>query len=248
MTRLMAWNILHGGGPRRVPEITLAIIEHSPDVLLLSEFRGERGGPILGVLADHGWSHQLRASAGTARNGLLLAARHPLVPEPAAPPRALRGRWIAARCPEVGLRIVGVHVPDAEGTARAQAMARVVADARAHRDEAMVLMGDFNAGRAGIDGPAGAIGGGVWLGMLAAAGFADAWRLSNPDAREGTWRSHAGASFRIDHVYVSARVRGRVERARHLDRLRAAGVSDHAPVLVELGASVDDGDFPAVLG
>jgi hypothetical protein len=56
--RILAWNILHGGSGRRLPEIVLALLGHRPDVVVLSEFRARLGGQIRGILADHGLSHQ----------------------------------------------------------------------------------------------------------------------------------------------------------------------------------------------
>lgn len=256
----MAWNILHGGGPRRVPEIALAIVEQQPDIVLLSEFRAGRGGALRAVLADHGLTQQLttadvagssvarpasvRGAGGEAvaserssvpRNGLLLASRWPLAPmhEP-VPPRALASRWVVARCAAAGLVIAGVHVPDAEGTARNEALAFVAGAARLLREESVVLAGDFNAGRAGIDGPEGWSQASPWIGAIAAAGFEDAWRLANPGGREGTWRSRTGTALRLDHAYVSASARGRVRSARHAQELLRPGISDHAAVLVTL--------------
>ncbi len=229
----MAWNILHGGGPRRVPEIVLTILEAAPDVVLLSEFRPMRGGAIRGALADHGLCHQMSTDPPAGRNGLLLASRWAIEATPEAAPRALRHRWICGRVSERAIRVAGVHVPEA-GTAQAEGLRHVAQAARRWRDEAVVLLGDFNAGRPGLDTPASSDPGAFWLGLLATAGYEDAWRIANPAAREGTWRSHTGASFRLDHVYVSAGLRGRVAEARHLDGARATGVSDHAPVVVDL--------------
>lgn len=60
--RILTWNILHGGGPRRTPEIALDILEQRPDVVILCEFRPGRGGQLRAVLADHGLTHQACAS------------------------------------------------------------------------------------------------------------------------------------------------------------------------------------------
>ena len=75
MVRLFVWNILHGGGSRRIPHIALAILDARPDVVALSEYRRSMGGQLAGVLADHGLKHQLCTDPPGRKNGVLLASR-----------------------------------------------------------------------------------------------------------------------------------------------------------------------------
>jgi hypothetical protein len=42
--RLLTWNLRHGGGARRMPWITLSLLEHKADVVVLTEFRRHVGG------------------------------------------------------------------------------------------------------------------------------------------------------------------------------------------------------------
>ncbi|MEO1512500.1 MAG: hypothetical protein AAFU70_10525, partial [Planctomycetota bacterium] len=71
----MFWNILHGGGPERLPLIALELLEQDADVIGLCEFRACRGGSLRGVLYDHGYADQVALSGPEGGNGLLLASR-----------------------------------------------------------------------------------------------------------------------------------------------------------------------------
>jgi exodeoxyribonuclease III len=75
-----------------------------------------------------------------------------------------------------------------------------------------------------------------WLDQLVAMGWRDAYRACNPTGQDYSWWSQRGAAYakdvgwRIDHVWASPGVtlkRAWIERD--------ARLSDHAPVLVEIG-------------
>ena len=74
VVRFLTWNLLHGGSARRMPEITLHLLDHGPDVAVLTEFRSSIGGQVAGVLADAGLVHQHRSPSAPDRNGILIAA------------------------------------------------------------------------------------------------------------------------------------------------------------------------------
>src|ERR1043166_5834879 len=107
--RILTWNILHGGGPARLPEIILSLVRHKPDLLVLTEFRAPRGSQIRAVLADHGLSPQLAPPDDRNNsNATLTAARHALEPDlHDQPPPNSRGRWLAARMPAHDLHVLG---------------------------------------------------------------------------------------------------------------------------------------------
>ncbi len=264
MVTFLTWNIQHGGGARRTPAIALALVESGADVVVLTEFRAGRGGQIRGALADHGLKHQAVTPGGPSENGVLIASRAPLAPGRPATEAASAGaqcavarRWLEVRIPElipgVDLRLAGLHVPPAgPGPERAMVWRQVVAGAAAGREEAYALLGDFNTGRAGVDGRA--FQHTAQLGRLATMGYVDAWRTLWPGGREVTWRGAAGArrsggSGRIDHCFLSGALAGRLEGA-WIDgsRLRpgdsaadsggdgapAGRLSDHAPLVIRV--------------
>jgi exodeoxyribonuclease-3 len=245
MPTFLAWNLRHGGGGRGMPHIVLALLEHAPDVILLSEFRRSTGGQIAGVLADHGWRHQHAAEAPQGCNGLLIASRHPL--RPVAPdaasilgsrslvPPAVSRRYAEAEIPALGLAVASVHIPcDGKGLGRDAVFQVLLHTARRRRSEPFVLLGDFNAGRHHLDEDGATFTCTRCLGQLAALGYVDAFRTLHPAAREYTWYSHEGAGFRIDHAFVSAPLAPRIRACTYSHRERDRNISDHSALLLGL--------------
>lgn len=262
--RLLTWNIQHGGGARRTPWIALALVEARADIIVLTEFRSVRGGQIRGALADHGLSHQMLSAAADGANAVLVASRWPLQACSAAGP-GRQGRVIEAYAPEIDLRVIGAHIPPpVHGGAGAGAGERQVAwravlhAARAGRSGHVALLGDFNCGRAGLDGTS--FRHTALLGQLATMGYVDAWRRLHPSSRAMTWHGPRGASGRIDLCFLSAALAEGLRACwigecqmevgaekpveGHFDG--AARLSDHAPVVVELSPDVLKTGAPAV--
>ena len=241
--RLLTWNILHGGGPARLPEIILALVHHRADVVVLTEFRIARGSQVRGVLADHGLIHQLASHAPDGEgNGVLIASRIRLAACAQTGPAESAGRWLEAGLPEVGVHLVGVHVPDdTRRAAKAAFWQHLLTLARLRRGEKCIILGDFNTGRKNLDGPvsgrfgaAQTTGCEVLLGSLLSLGFVDAWRRLNPEGREYSWVSPAGEGRRIDAAYLSPNLAGVLQTASYSHFERQRRLSDHAPLLLDL--------------
>jgi exonuclease III len=97
-----------------------------------------------------------------------------------------------------------------------------------------VLIGDFNTGKHRVDELGATFVLSECLDALERRGWVDAWRLRNGDTRASSWFSSAGNGFRIDHAFVTrVLVTGLVD-ARYSDAERAAGLSDHAALVVDL--------------
>lgn len=234
--RLLTWNILHGGGPRRVPEIVLTLLEHDADVIALSEYRASMGGQIRAILAQHGWAHQLCTDPPPRTNGLLLASRFPIERIQTSPPPSPQ-RFLAAQTG--GLDVVVVHIPEERHSTRKPAAWRhLLGQARALRDRDTVVIGDYNTGRHRLDEAGSTFTCTALLGKLATMGYVDAWRSLNPVAQEFTWFSHEGGGFRIDHAYLSPSLAGRLLGARYSHVERKARLSDHSVLTVELSGDV----------
>lgn len=242
--RILAWNILHGGGARRAPEIALAILAHQPDVVVLTEFRRSVGGQIAGVLGDHGLSSQFHTAPEGAANGLLIAANELLLPTAEVSPFAddprLNRRWLDLRAARSNMRITGVHIPDAargdhKATARKSLYwRRLLETTNAPETERRVIVGDFNTGRSRLDEDGDTFTCTPLLGELTTRGYADAYRLLHARGADRSWQSCTGAGFRLDHAYVSPPLTDHVRAVSYSQRERESGLSDHAPMLIEL--------------
>lgn len=258
--RVVAWNLRHGGGSRRMALISLALLEHAPDLVVLSEFRRTTGGQIAGVLADKGLGHQATTDPPKGRNGLLVASRWPLAgrstrslsrgPTPstggllaedveAAP---LAQRWLDLQIAEINVELIAVHAPHDDpfdggrvSTARAAFFQALVAAARERSDRRALLVGDFNAGRHRTDEEGATFSLTGALGAIASLGYVDAWRHLNPDGREYTWFSHTGSGFRIDHAFLSRALAPRLSGCRYSHAERESGLSDHSVLVLDLG-------------
>jgi exodeoxyribonuclease III len=244
MPKFLAWNLRHGGGSRAMPAIVLALLEHAPDVLLLAEFRLTTGGQIAGVLADHGWRHQHSTNPPRGTNGLLIASRWPLrVVDHSAlsgarstvlTPVACARRFAEVEIPDLWLALAGVHIPcDGKGLGRESVFATLLDAARRRRDEAFLLLGDFNAGRHHLDEAGATFTCTRCLGRLAALGYSDAYRRLHPAGREFSWYTPQGAGFRIDHAFVSRALLPRLRACWYSHHERARNLSDHSALLLD---------------
>ncbi len=235
---ILAWNILHGGGARRMPEITLALLDHGPDIVVLTEFRSTTGGQIAGVLADVGLAFQATTELAAGSNGILIASRWPLNRVCGAQEIHAR-RWLACCIPELHLLIGGVHVPDAStGNARLEYWRDLVCVAKdwitAPQCADVLLIGDLNSGRHGLDERGRTFTQTSRLGELATLGYRDVYRELHPESREFSWFSRSGNGFRIDAAWASPGLARRVRSVEYSQMERESGVSDHAPLKIRM--------------
>jgi exonuclease III len=238
--RLVAWNILHGGGTKRTPEIVLRLCELSPDLVVLTEFRRAMGGQIAGVLFDRGLVNQAWTDPPSGRNGVFVASRTRIEPGEIGPGPGFEHRWLDVRLPEIDTTLTAIHAPDTHRSDadRIQRQAvywqHLVRLGEARRASRHVVIGDLNTGRHRLDEDGETFTGTWFLGRFWTLGYRDAYRLREPSARAETWRSHTGSGFRIDAAWVSEGLRDAVKTVSHDDSARRRKVSDHAPLVVEL--------------
>jgi exodeoxyribonuclease III len=226
----MTWNILHGGGSKRLPAIILELVEQAADVVVVTEYRTTTGGQLRGIMADHGWPHQICSDPPPRSNGVLIASRSPLMA-----PQSQSRLHIETESPDLGLCVLGLHIPCKGGsTARNSLWKETLAIARRRAHEPCVLIGDFNTGRHFQDEEGATFRQTANLGHLTALGYVDAWRSRFPDRKEASWVSHEGQGFRLDHAFVSASLAHRVTDARYEQRTRKEGLSDHASLSITL--------------
>ncbi len=225
--RILAWNILHGGGPKRIPEIALSLLSHAPDIVVLSEFRHARGGQLRAMLADAGLEHHLSSTntssnttdpAAHARGNTILVASHlPIEPIHDGPaldaPRFLHARLNVTLTPSTPLTpplppplpldLIAVHIPDqVEDGRKARFWRHLVNQAPTWSASPSVLLGDLNTARRGIDtlrNDFGVSSCADLMGAFATAGFQDAWLAANPGQREPTWSLPPALEALIPH-------------------------------------------------
>ncbi|MGH7243024.1 MAG: endonuclease/exonuclease/phosphatase family protein [Phycisphaerales bacterium] len=248
MLRILHWNILHGGGSKRMPEILLALLDSKPDLILLSEYRTTIGGQIRGILADHGLEYQQTSLPAQHKNGLLWASRYPLrrSTQPAPTTHGLSNRWLDVSVEGHNLQLTGVHIPDdSRPTARTTCWQALVASARLNCAQSHIFVGDFNTGRHGLDEAGRTFTCTSQLGAVCTLGYADAFRVFAPAKREWTWlapnrpfvkpeNTVLSGGFRLDSALVSAPLVPRLLRADYLHSVRETGVSDHSAMIIDL--------------
>ncbi len=234
---LLLWNILHGGGPARTPEVLLAILRHRPDIVVLTEYRAHRGGQLAAALAGHGLSHQAVSGVVANENGVFIACRWAVEPDPPPLLPPLAAKWAAVRIPALRVRLGAVHVPDDSAPTARRVLWQTAAGFAAETGGGRaILAGDFNTGRRREDAEKGGFSCEAMLGKLASRGFVDCWRMKHPGAREYSWLPRGGegtrSGRRIDHVFASAALAKTLQTSEFSQVEREAGFSDHAALMV----------------
>ena len=242
--RIVFWNIRAGGGTR-VERIARQLAGWAPDAVALCEFRATPPSLELArSLAALGLGHQCTTAdrARPAANRLLIAARWPLRrlrlgAEPEGP-----GRWLSAvvEAPRP-LTLGAMHVPNRVSGRKDLFYAELLAWLGRWRRGPLLMLGDTNSGRPGIDEETPVFGPKeeAWLDALERLGWRDAFRLVRGRARAYTWySSNRGNGFRIDQAFVNHELQPRLRGVRYdwgrRARPRAATPSDHAALLLDL--------------
>ena len=229
--RLLAWNIRQGGGSR-LARIADALARHEADILVLSEYRGGDAARRLRAALDTlGYRHATALVPPPGRSGVLIAARCAFrdhgalgggLPEPY--------RLVATEFPE--FRLVGVYMPNL--LAKVPYWETLIARMRETGRHSLAV-GDFNTCRPYLD-ELGAIDRTAhYMDRIAEIGFCDLWRRRNAEVREFSWFSTQGNGFRIDHAFVTEALAAQAGPIRYSHDERLAGLSDHSPLILELG-------------
>ena len=231
MTRILTWNIRHGGGTR-VTAILDVLSGHSPDVIVLTEFRNnEPGRSIQEHLRTLGWNHQEASQTEPRKNGVLVASREPAsavanfddaLPEP----------YRLLDITFSDLRIVGVYMPGNEE--KFPYWDSLIERVPALLDASVLYLGDFNTGKHHLDEEGATFFGADRMDRIEKAGFIELWRRQHPEKIEYTWYSPRGNGFRLDHAFASPPLTHRVENTFYSHDERESGVSDHSLMVVEL--------------
>jgi exodeoxyribonuclease-3 len=231
--RILSWNIRHGGG-QRLDRIASALERHSPDIIVLIEFRAGPGLVLRERLGRGGWVHQHASVNEGKANGLLLASRVPF-----AASDAIAGpdptRFLAVLLPEAGFGLWAAHVPGwTDGAVPGEAKTRYwdgLLGIAAAQTEPTLLIGDLNTGRHEIDEARRTFNLSDRFERLSEK-WIDVWRHIHGDKREFTWFSRSANGFRLDHAFVTASMSARIGKVEYSHAEREEGISDHSPLVV----------------
>ncbi len=237
----MGWNIRAGGGKRHA-DIAQQISFWSPSVVVLSEFRATPPGQALAAkLRSDGYIHQRWSDpdlrhVSARQNQVFVASVLPLRRISVANAPQEPGRWIyLAVGGDHPFRLGGMHIPNQVTGRKGEFHAGVVDVASRHKGP-LVLVGDTNSGRIGIDeeNPVFNLATDQWFGQLSAAGCVDLFRHHHPEATEYTWYSPNGNNgFRLDQIFSSTQLADQVERVWHDWGEGLPPLSDHAAVIAD---------------
>lgn len=243
--RVVHWNIRAGGGTR-AEAIAAHLRVWSPDIALLTEFRGTPPSlRIANVLAELGLANQISTAVRRkpAENRLFVASRWPLRRIGLRRAPAEPGKWVLARvvC-ERPFTIGAMHIPNAVSGRKYVYHDAVHDVVRLWRGGPAMLIGDTNSGRIGIDEEVPVFGPREdrWMAALERRGWRDAFRHLRGDERAYTWYSPNGRNgFRLDEAFVNRQLLPRLLDTRYEWALRERdprrdALSDHAAQIVDL--------------
>ncbi len=242
--RIVSWNIRAGGGTR-AEQIAKQLERWRPSLVVLCEFRGTPPSQALASrLSRMGLAHQRSTVVphAPARNALLVASQWPLRCLTVATAPQEQCRWLSVRVGAPEPLVLGaLHIPNRETGRKYMFHDAVVSVAARWRQRPALLVGDTNTGWPKLDEEVPCFGPReeIFLKSIEALGWADAFRHVRGRARAYSWYSPNGRNgFRLDQAFLNPSLLPRLRRARYAwGGGRAAGLSDHAALLVDLSES-----------
>ena len=229
MFRVLSWNIRQGGGSR-LSKITSHILEVGAEVVVLSEYRNNHSGSkIRSAMLAGGYRYQGVTAAPADVNSAAIFSKLPgnITLYPEADPGY--GHNILSITFDA-FTIFGMYLPHKKKHVLFDLLLE-----QAAADHPSIMVGDMNTGINGVDQK----GNSFWyedkLKQLGKKGYVDAFRVKHSDAREYSWYSHQGNGYRYDHTYVAEALVPIVKDCYYLHDWRENKLSDHSPMVLELG-------------
>lgn len=230
MFSILSWNIQQGGGSR-VRAIGQAIAKQQANVVILSEFRNnEKGSLLRNALLQAGYRYQFVTAAPTQENSVLIVSNFPAnsVLHPSSDtdfPHSILEVQFAA------FHVIGVYLPHKKKHKLFDYMQALISQS----EKPYIIAGDYNSGINGID----QAGKSFWyeddMKHFSEIGYIDAFRLKHGQAKEYSWYSHQGNGYRYDHTYIHQSLTDITKSCHYLHDWRETKLSDHSPMLLELG-------------
>lgn len=230
MLKILSWNIQQGGGTR-LSKIIKNIAEEQADILVLSEFRnGGTGDRLRTSLMKIGYRHQVVTGAERGVNSVMIASTFAAGSELYSKADSVYTHNIATAV-FPAFKVLGVYLPHKKKNTLLPFINELVKK----DDEHYIIVGDYNTGINGVD----QVGNSFWyekeLMQLNENGYVDAFRHIHGDVKEYSWFSHQKNGYRYDHTYVDKALLSIVKRCYYLHDWRISKLSDHSPMVLELG-------------
>lgn len=215
------------------------ILEESPDVLVLTEYRPAPGRKLLALLESLSY-HVCAGIPEGPQNCVCVLSRRSVTPcEVQMSPKSIH-RWVAVDIPAYDLVILGVHVPNqTEIWNKREFWDCVESFAVSMVAKRAIIIGDLNTAL-DEDCQGDPIREAVYFKRLLAAGWVDAWRQCNHETQEYSWYSHRSNGFRLDYCLVSPLLAETVRASKMRHDVRSDRLSDHSLLTVDLEIPILD--------
>jgi len=208
------------------------LAQSSADILVLTEFRENSiVAKLREALTEAGWTYIASSNPQPAVNGVLVASRLMFTPVQ-QPDNIPEGCARFIECNFERFVLIGVYFP--LGKAKLTIWPWFIGEAGRRARVPCFLVGDFNIGKHFIDEGGAVIRNPEYMDRIEELGYVDAWRMLHPQGREYTWFSHRGNGFRLDYVFISAPLAGKLIGAEHLHEPRELKISDHSALSVTI--------------
>ncbi len=232
--KIVTWNIRHGGGAQaNRSRMVNTLLGFQADILVLTEFQmGAAGESIMAALSAAGYTFS-HPPAEPRNNTVLIASRGQIAAAHGLASAQLNQQHLW-RANTQSVDIVGVYLP---GEQAKIPYWQAVIQAASAADAPDLFIGDFNTGTNDLDkDPKGtAYVGPEYMARMTDVGFVDLWRTRHPALREYSWFSPQKKNgFRLDHVFGTPAINGRVTDCRYEHEPRKSNASDHSALVVEI--------------
>ena len=229
MLKIISWNIRQGGGTR-ITKLISKLAEQASDIIVLSEFRNNHSGQkIRAALLQSGYRFQAVTQAQRDVNSAAIFSKLPgnVTLYPQSDPTYAHN--ILSMTFEA-FTVYGMYLPHKKKHILFDLLIQ-----EAQMDHPGIMVGDMNSGKNGIDQK----GNSFWyedkLMQLEKNGYIDAFRAMKGQVAEFSWFSHQGNGYRYDHTYIDDSLLPIVKDCYYLHEWRISGLSDHSPMVLELG-------------
>lgn len=229
MLRILSWNIRQGGGTRTL-KIISKLADYAADILALSEYKNnDSGRKIRAALLSSGYRYQIVSAASSSENSAAIFSKIPcnsfLFPscDETYPHNIVAAQYEA-------FMVYSMYLPHKK---KHNLFDFLIEEAQ--KPLPSIMVGDYNSGKNYIDQK----GKSFWyedkLIEMERLDYFDAFRKSRGNVKEYSWYSHQGNGYRYDHTYVHSSLMPIVKDCYYLHEWRESGLSDHSPMVLELG-------------